>query len=46
MWNYSKNPLRGVKEFCLTIDGNVMFMGSLLSATEYVYLLFNMDVCF
>lgn len=36
MWNYSKTPTRGVKEFSLTVDGHTVFMGSLLSAVEYV----------
>lgn len=34
IWNYSKTPSRGVKDFCLSIDGNTIFMGSLLISHE------------
>lgn len=34
MWNYSKQPSRGVKQLSLIVDGRMVYMGPLLPANE------------
>lgn len=34
IWNYSKNPHRGARDFSLLVDGKYVFMGALLRSDE------------